>query len=171
MPLKVPPKQYRPLLKPSPSCESSHITQSHGQPLIPWRVPPVAMSLSTAFSAILLDQATPLLTPITAGPPSDFNNIVDITVLTVFPSDRNLLKHGIITAPKNDTGASYTILLMGGTDVETSSFLEFIANVLVGNDIDYYDDDILNIGGTIPLPHLHEIMSASGTLVSKWRLQ
>ena len=166
MPLKAPPRQYRPLLKSSPSRESSHSTQSHGQLWTLWRVLPVGVSLSTALSTILLAQATPLLTPITAGPQSDFNNIVDISVLTEFPSDRNLLKHGIITVPKNDTDASYTILLMGGEDVKKSSLLKFIANVLLGNDIDHYDLDILNKGGTNTLPHLYEIMSVSGTLVS-----
>ena len=136
-------------------------------------VPPVAMSLPTALLAIQLALATPLLTPITAGLPSNLNNIVDISALTVFPSDRNLLKHGIITAPNNSANAPYTILLVGGTGVIKSSFLKFTANVLLGNDIDHYDLDILNPlpnqGGAVgqtALPHLYEIMSISGTLVS-----
>ena len=133
----------------------------------------MAMSLSTALSTILLAQATPLLIPITAGLPSNFNNVVNISVLTVFPSDRNLLKHGTITTPKNNANASYTILLVGGTGVERSSLLKFIANVLLGNDVDHYDLDILNrppnkgsAVGQTALPHLYEIMSVSGTLVS-----
>ena len=125
------------------------------------------------LSAILLAQTTSFLAPITAGLPSTFNNIVDILILTVFPSDRDLLKHGIIAAPKNSANAPYTILLVGGTGVIKSSFLKFIANVLLGNDIDHYDLDILNhlpnkggAVGQIALPHLYEIMSVSGTLVS-----
>lgn len=134
---------------------------------------PVAMTLPTTLSSILLAQVTPLLTPITAGLPSKFNNIIDILVLTVFPSDIDLLKHGIITAPKNDANAPYTILLVGETSAEKSSLLKFIANVLLGNDIGHYDLDILdrlpNNGGAVgqtALPHHYEIMSVSGTLVS-----
>ena len=38
----------------------------------------------------------------------------------------------------------YTILLVGETGVGKSSVLEFIANVLLGNDIDNYNFDILD---------------------------
>ena len=122
---------------------------------------------------ILIVQATPLLTPITAGLSGNFNNIVDISVLTVFPSYRSLIKYGFITAPKNDVNASYTILLVGRTGVKKSLLLTFIANVLLGNSIDHYNLDILDRPldkgtalGQTALPHLYEIMSVSGTLVS-----
>ena len=62
---------------------------------------------------------------------------------------------------------------MGGTGVARSSLLKFIANVLLGNDINHYNLDILErlpgegdpVGQTA-LPHLYEIMSVGGTLVS-----
>jgi hypothetical protein len=62
---------------------------------------------------------------------------------------------------------------VGGTAVGKSSLLKYIANVLLGNDIDHYDLDILdrspNKGsavGRTALPHLYEIRSVSGLLVS-----
>ena len=62
---------------------------------------------------------------------------------------------------------------MGGTGVGKSSLLKYIANVLLGNDIDHFDLDILNRppskGGAVgqtASPHLYEITSVSGLLVS-----
>ena len=40
--------------------------------------------------------------------------------------------------------APCTILLVGETGVGKSSVVEFIANVLLGNDIDHYEFDILD---------------------------
>ena len=53
------------------------------------------------------------------------------------------LKHGIIKTFKNDVQAPYTILRVGETGVGKSTFLEFIANVLIGNSINQYDFGIL----------------------------
>ena len=54
------------------------------------------------------------------------------------------LRKGIIKTSKNKANKSYTILLVGETGVGKSSVLEFIANVLIGKDIDHYDFDILD---------------------------
>ena len=54
------------------------------------------------------------------------------------------LKKGIVRTSKNKVQAPYTILLVGETGVGKSSFLEFIANVFVGKDIDHYDFSILD---------------------------
>ena len=51
---------------------------------------------------------------------------------------------GIIRTRANPAKTSYTILLVGETGVGKSSFLELIANVLHGNDIDHYDLDALD---------------------------
>ena len=61
-------------------------------------------------------------------------------------SDVESLKRGIIKTSENApyTNAPYTILLLGETGVGKSLVLEFIANVLRGNDIDYYDFNTLN---------------------------
>jgi len=64
------------------------------------------------------------------------HSIFDVSLLTVFPSDVESLKKGIIKTSKNK--ASYTILLVGETGVGKSAFLEFLGNVLIGNDIDHY---------------------------------
>jgi polynucleotide 5'-kinase involved in rRNA processing len=65
-------------------------------------------------------------------------------VLTEFLSDVESLKKGIIKVSKNQVGAPYTILIVGETGVGKSSVLEFIVNVLLGNDIDYCDFNILD---------------------------
>ena len=54
------------------------------------------------------------------------------------------LQKGVIKTSKNEAKAPYTILLVGETGVGKSSFLELIANVLAGNDIDHYNFDILD---------------------------
>ena len=51
------------------------------------------------------------------------------------------LKKGIIKTSNKDP---YTILLIGEAGVGKSSILEFIANVLTGNDIGRYNFDILD---------------------------
>jgi tRNA A37 threonylcarbamoyladenosine biosynthesis protein TsaE len=44
---------------------------------------------------------------------------------------------------ENKTNKRYTILLVGEAGVGKATFLQLIANVLVGNDTDHYDFDIL----------------------------
>ena len=65
-------------------------------------------------------------------------------VLTVFPSDVESPKNGIIKTSKNKEKAPYTIFLLGETGVGKSSLVELIANTLLGKDIDCYDFDILD---------------------------
>jgi dephospho-CoA kinase len=62
----------------------------------------------------------------------------------VLSSDVEFLKQGIIKTSKNIVQAPYTILLVGETGAGKSSVLEFIANVLIGNDVDCYKSDILD---------------------------
>jgi len=62
----------------------------------------------------------------------------------VFSSDVESLKKGIIKTSKNRANKAYTILLVGETGVGKSSVLKFIANVLIGDDIDHYNYDILD---------------------------
>ena len=64
--------------------------------------------------------------------------------LIAFSSDVESLRKGIIKTSKNQANKSYTILLVGETGVGKSSVLEFIANVLIGKDIDHYNFDILD---------------------------
>jgi len=69
----------------------------------------------------------------------------------------------------------YTVLLVGETGVGKSSFLELIANVLAGRDIDHYDFEILDPtneqGGSdyqsqTNSAHLYELRSNNGIMVS-----
>jgi len=71
--------------------------------------------------------------------------------------------------------APYTILLVGETGVGKSSVLEFIANVLAGNDIDHYNFNILDHtnerGGSnnqsqTNSARLYEFTSMNGVVVS-----
>ena len=64
--------------------------------------------------------------------------------LTAISSDVESLKKGIIKTSVNQFQARYTIVLLGDTGVGKSTFVEFIANVLLGNTIDRYDFDILD---------------------------
>jgi len=41
--------------------------------------------------------------------------------------------------------AEYTILLVGETGVGKSTFLEYLANVLIGNNIEFYNFKILDL--------------------------
>jgi len=65
-------------------------------------------------------------------------------VLKVFSSDVESIKEGIIKTSKNKAKAPYNILLVGETGTGKSSLLEFIANVLIGNDIDCYDSKFVD---------------------------
>jgi len=69
------------------------------------------------------------------------HNSSGIWVLTVFTSDVESLRKGVIKTSKNK---AYTILLVGETGVGKSSVLEFIANKLLGKDPDHYDFKILD---------------------------
>ena len=74
----------------------------------------------------------------------------------------------------NKANKSYTILLVGETGVGKSSVLEFIANVLAGNDINHYNFNILDQtnerGGSnnqsqTNSTRLYELMSNNGMTV------
>ena len=76
---------------------------------------------------------------------------------------------------KNEAQAPYTLLLVGETGVGKSSVLEFIANVLAGNDIDNYNFDILdhtneqggpNNQSQTSSARLYEVTSKNGIVVS-----
>ena len=62
-------------------------------------------------------------------------------LLTIFFSDVESLKKGIIKTPNKDP---HTILLVGEVGVGKSSVLEFIANVFTGNDVGHYNFDFLD---------------------------
>ena len=70
----------------------------------------------------------------------------------------------------NDMGnMPYTILLVGETGFGRSLLIKFISNALLGNYIDHYDLDIINEGPPyvgMELPHLYEVTSNNGVLVS-----
>jgi len=74
-----------------------------------------------------------------------YNNISGAFLLAIFSSDVESLKQGIIKTSGNKVQAVYTILLVGETGVGKSSFLEFLANVLIGNDIDHYSFKTLDL--------------------------
>ena len=121
---------------------------------------PAPKSFPTTLLTILLAQVILLLL-------SKLSNTSDVLVLTVFLSLVNFLKYGIIRTAKNKANAPYTILLVGETGVGKTSLLKFIANVLIGNDIDHYNLDILDCRpGPTESSHLYEIMSVGGILVS-----
>jgi len=78
-------------------------------------------------------------------------------------SDVESLKRGIIKTSKNRAKRSYTILLVGETGVGKSSVLEFIANVLAGNDIDNYNFKILDHSNELGRPN-HQSQTNSARL-------
>jgi len=61
----------------------------------------------------------------------------------MFLSDAESLKQGIIKTFQHGVEEPYTILLVGGPGVGKSAVVQFIANVLLGTDINHYDLDIL----------------------------
>ena len=75
----------------------------------------------------------------------------------------------------NAVQAPYNIIIVGETGVGKSSFLTYLANVLLGNDIDHYDSKTLNCpnqqGGAgnqsdTNSARLYELMSKNGMVVS-----
>jgi predicted ATP-binding protein involved in virulence len=72
------------------------------------------------------------------------NEVFGATLLTIFSSDVESLKQGIIKTSKNKVQADYTILLVGETGVGKSAVLEYLANVLTGKNIDRYDFEIID---------------------------
>ena len=108
------------------------------------------------------------------------SDISDAPVITTFSSDVESLKKGIIKTSKNRANMPYTILLVGETGVGKSSVLEFIANVLTGNDIDHFNFNILDRtnerGGSdnqsqTNAPRLYEFTSKNGIMVSPGALK
>ena len=90
-------------------------------------------------------------------------------------SDVESIKKAIIKTSKNEARTPYTILLVGETGVGKSSVLEFIGNVLAGNDIDHYNFDILDHTNELGGPNsqsktnsarLYEFTSKNGIVVS-----
>ena len=86
------------------------------------------------------------------------------------------LKQGIIKTSQNSVQAAYTILLVGETGVGKSSVIEFIANVLIGNNIGCYDFEILGRSNEQNGPtnqsrttsaRFYEFTSKNGIVVSK----
>jgi len=92
----------------------------------------------------------------------------DALFLTLFPSNVESLKNGIIKRSTNKGKAPYTILLVGETGVGKSSVVELIANVLVAHGSDHYDFGILdhNNESQINSVRLHEFKSKNGVVVS-----
>ena len=96
-------------------------------------------------------------------------------VLTVFSSNIDSLKNGIVYVSKDNVKAPYTILLVGETGVGKSSVLELIANVLAGNDPARYNFGVLDHTNEQSRPNnqsqtnsarLYEFTSKNGVVVS-----
>ena len=96
-------------------------------------------------------------------------------VLTVFSSNIESLKNGIVNVSNHNVKAPYTILLVGETGVGKSSVLELIANVLTGNDTAHYNFDVLDHINERTGPtnrsqtnsaHIYEFTSKNGIVVS-----
>ena len=104
-----------------------------------------------------------------------YYNIFGAFLLTIIFSDAESLKRGIIKTSKNNVQAPFTILLVGETSVGKSSFLEFLANVLIGNNIDHYEFRILDQSNEhsgssnhsqTDSARLYELTSKTGIVVS-----
>ena len=104
-----------------------------------------------------------------------YTNIFGAFLLAIFSSDVESLKQGIVMTSKDKVQADYTILLVGETGVGKSTFLEFLANVLIGNDIDRYDFEVLDLSnersgphkhGPTQSAHLYKFTSKNGVVVS-----
>ena len=96
------------------------------------------------------------------------HNAFDALFLTLFSSDVESLKKGIIKSSTNKAKASYTLLLVGESGAGKSSVLELIANVLVANGSDHYDFGILdhNNQSQPDSARLYEFTSKNGVVVS-----
>ena len=96
------------------------------------------------------------------------HNTFDAPFLTLFSSDVESLKKGIIKSAPNNAKAPYTILLIGETGVGKSSVLELIANVLGANKSDHYDFGVLdhNNQSQPNSARLYEFTSKNGVVVS-----
>ncbi len=90
-------------------------------------------------------------------------------------SDVESLRNGVVKTSKNKANTPYTILLVGETGVGKSTVLEFIANVLAGNDIDHYGLKFLDYTNERSIygdqsktksARLYEIRSKHGVMVS-----
>ena len=92
------------------------------------------------------------------------HNAFDALFLTLFSSDVESLKKGIIKSSTNKAKASYTLLLVG----ESGAGRELIANVLVANGSDHYDFGILdhNNQSQPDSARLYEFTSKNGVVVS-----
>jgi hypothetical protein len=143
-------------------CRSGYLIQ-HGA--LPFPHTSVSLKFRLRPPLCPCPQSTLLLTPVTAWLLSNCSNIFDVSVLTVFPSEIKFLKHGIVKPPKDKANASYTILLVGTSGSGKTSLWELIANVLLGNDIDHYHYDFWKESEDRS-PHLYEITSVNGILVS-----
>ena len=97
----------------------------------------------------------------------------------MFSSDVESLKIGIIKTSKNSVQADYTILLVGETGVGKSTFVEFLTNVFMGNDIDLYDLEMFDLSNKhsgsrhqsqTNSPRLYKLTSNNGIVVSAGEL-
>jgi polynucleotide 5'-kinase involved in rRNA processing len=83
------------------------------------------------------------------------------------------LRLAIVKRPRNKAKAPYNILLVGEAGVGKSSFVEFLANALAGNDIDHYHFGILDDQGgsdnqgQTKSAHVYEISNNNGIVVSQ----
>ena len=148
--------------------------------VLPGTYPSPMSPLPTLFA-----QAGPLQTSKRASPTSMMRITPRISSMfpphlytsapTVFSSDVESLKLGIVKVSKNKTNAPYNILIVGETGVGKFSVVELIANVLMGNDIENSDLNILDLaneqGGShnqsqTNLARLYEFKSKNGIVVS-----
>jgi len=95
----------------------------------------------------------------------------------ILSSDVESLQKGIIKTSKNKGKEPYTIILLGEAGVGKSSFLELIANAMIGKGIDHYNPDNLddtneqmqsrsNNQSQANSARLYELTSSNGILVS-----